>query len=63
MIIKLIIGIVIISVVEKIIRKARLDSYDVTNIDNQKLSNDHANGVSTSERQRRAVNGYYDKDK
>ena len=39
----------------------KLDNYDMSKVDNSKLSWDAANGVSVSERRRRCVNGYYDK--
>ena len=40
---------------------ARLDNYDISKIDNTKLTKDMINGVSVAERRRRCVNGYYDK--
>ncbi len=39
----------------------KLDHYDISKIDNTKLTHDMINGVSVQERRRRAVNGYYDK--
>ena len=39
----------------------QLDNYDVSKVDNTKLTRDMCNGVSESERRRRMVNGYYDK--
>ena len=39
----------------------RLDNYDITRIDNAKLTRDMNYGVSTAERQRRLISGYYDK--
>ena len=41
----------------------KLDNYDMSKVDNSKLSWDTANGVSVAERRRRLVNGYYDKDR
>lgn len=55
--------IIAIFVIPKISTNYRLDNYDVSKIDNTKLSRDAANGVSVAERRRRCVNGYYDKDK
>jgi len=40
---------------------AKLDNYDISKIDNTKLTRDMCNGVSVAERRRRCVNGYYDK--
>lgn len=60
----IVIGIfVAIWAINKISVETRLDNYDVSKIDNTKLSKDAANGVSVAERRRRCVNGYYDKDK
>lgn len=47
----------------KISTETKLDNYPVSKIDNTKLSRDVAAGVSVSERRRRCVKGYYDKDK
>ena len=41
----------------------KLDNYDMSKVDNTKLTQDMINGVSVAERRRRCVNGYYDKDK
>ena len=41
--------------------EARLDNYDISKIDNTKLTRVMINGVSVAERRRRCVNGYYDK--
>ena len=41
--------------------ESRLDNYDISKIDNTKLTKDMINGVSVAERRRRCVNGYYDK--
>lgn len=41
--------------------ETRLDNYDISKIDNTKLTKDMINGVSVAERRRRCVNGYYDK--
>lgn len=58
------IGVIIaIFAIPNIITHHKLENYDVSKIDNTKLSWDAANGVSVSERRRRCVNGYYDKDK
>ena len=59
-----IIFIIIIAVIwgiNKASVEARLDNYDISKIDNTKLTNDMINGVSVAERRRRCVNGYYDK--
>ena len=39
----------------------KLDNYDISKIDNTKLTRDMYNGVSVAERRRRCVNGCYDK--
>ena len=58
------IGVIIaIFAIPNMITNHKLENYDVSKIDNTKLSWDVANGVSVSERRRRLVNGYYDKDK
>lgn len=63
--IQLVLMIVILIIIfygKDIITNIELDHYDVSKIDSTKLSKDAANGVSVSERRRRCVNGYYDKD-
>ena len=52
---------VCIFVLPDAITNSKLDHYDVSKIDNVKLTRDMVNGVSVSERRRRCVNGYYDK--
>lgn len=59
-----IIFIIIIAVIwgiNKASVESRLDNYDISKIDNTKLTKDMINGVSVAERRRRCVNGYYDK--
>ena len=41
----------------------RVDNYPVNKLDNTKLTKDVVDGVPLTERKRRMVNGYYDKDK
>ena len=53
--------IIAIFAIPNMITNHKLDNYDISKIDNAKLSRDAANGVSVSERRRRCVNGYYDK--
>ena len=57
----LIIIIAVIWGINKARIEARLDNYDISKIDNTKLTKDMINGVSVAERRRRCVNGYYDK--
>ena len=57
----LIIIIAVIWCINKASIEARLDNYDISKIDNTKLTKDMINGVSVAERRRRCVNGYYDK--
>ena len=57
----LIIIIAVIWGINKASVEVRLDNYDISKIDNTKLTNDMINGVSVAERRRRCVNGYYDK--
>ncbi len=52
-----------IYLISKLRTEIKLDNYPVSKIDNAKLGADVAAGVSVSERRRRCVNGYYDKDK
>ena len=56
-----IIIIVAIYAISKANTERKLDNYDISKIDNTKLTRDMCNGVSVSERRRRLVNGYYDK--
>ncbi len=53
--------IIAIFAIPNMITNYKLDNYDISKIDNAKLSRDAANGVSVAERRRRCVNGYYDK--
>ena len=53
--------IIAIFAIPNMITNHKLDNYDISKIDNAKLSRDAANGVSVAERRRRCVNGYYDK--
>ena len=53
--------IIAIFAIPNMITNYKLDNYDISKIDNVKLSRDAANRVSVSERRRRCVNGYYDK--
>ena len=53
--------IIAIFAIPNMITNYKLDNYDISKIDNVKLSRDDANGVSVSERRRGCVNGYYDK--
>ena len=39
----------------------KLDNYDMSKVDNAKLTKDMQSGISVAERRRRCVNGYYDK--
>ena len=57
----LIIIIAVIWGINKASVESRLDNYDISKIDNTKLTKDMINGVSVAERRRRCVNGYYDK--
>lgn len=41
----------------------QVDNYPVNKLDNTKLTKDVVDGVPLTERKRRMVNGYYDKDK
>ena len=41
--------------------ETKVDNYDISKVDMTKLNIDMANGVSSSERRRRLVNGNYDK--
>ena len=56
-----IIILVIICAISKANTERKLDNYDISKIDNTKLTRDMCNGVSVAERRRRCVNGYYDK--
>lgn len=56
-----IIIIVAIYAISKANTERKLDNYDISKIDNAKLTRDMCNGVSVAERRRRCVNGYYDK--
>lgn len=58
-----IIVIIAIFVIPNIVTNHKLDHYDMSKVDDAKLNMDVINGVSVSERRRRCVNGYYDKDK
>lgn len=53
--------IIAIFAIPNMVTSYKLDNYDMSNVDNAKLSRDAANGVSVTERRRRCVNGYYDK--
>ena len=53
--------IIAIFAIPNMITNHKLDNYDISKIDNAKLSRDAVNGVSVAERRRRCVNGYYDK--
>ena len=58
----IVIGIFIaIWAVSKISVETKLDNYDMSKVDNLKMTIDKQNGVSVSEMRRRCVNGYYDK--
>ena len=52
---------VVIYLISQASTNAKLDSYDMSKVDNVKLTRDAQNGVSVEERRRRCVNGYYDK--
>ena len=56
---------IIIALIEipRMITNHKLEHYDMSKVDNSKLSWDAAHGVSVDELRRRCVNGYYDKDK
>lgn len=53
--------IIAIFAIPNMITNHKLDNYDMSKVDNAKLTKDMQNGVSVSERRRRCVNGYYDK--
>lgn len=55
--------IIAIFAIPNMITNHKLDNYDMSKVDNTKLTNDMINGVSVADRRRRCVNGYYDKDK
>ena len=60
----IVIGILfLIWIIKRVAIERKLNSYDMSKTDNQKLTLDVLNGVSVSERRRRCVNGYYDKSK
>ena len=63
--IQLVLMIVILIIIfygKDIIANIELDHYDMSKVDHAKINMDMINGVSVSERRRRCVNGYYDKD-
>ena len=47
--------------IPQMITNAKLENYDMSKVDNVKLTKDMQNGVSVDDRRRRCVNGYYDK--
>ena len=47
--------------IPNMITNYKLDNYDMSKVDNAKLTRDMQNGISVAERRRRCVNGYYDK--
>ena len=53
--------IIAIFTIPNMITNHKLDNYDMSKVDNVKLTKDMQNGISVSERRRRCVNGYYDK--
>lgn len=58
------IGIAILLVIYWIAKsniERKLDNYDISKIDETKLTRDMCNGVSVAERRRRCIKGYYDK--
>ena len=53
--------IIAIFAIPNMITNYKLDNYDMSKVDNAKLTRDMQNGISVAERRRRCVNGYYDK--